>query len=417
MIDPGPATIGGVSQKPKRLQGRFLNQLDVPLGDLLTDAAGRLIVLGGFGTSQSVPPNAPLQSFANNDGWCDDASDGPVRARVTIHGSNVTVEADPAWVLVAPPDFAPHLENVVTLYDVVYDRAARLCDPSLAVTATSKVSFTRDIYPLLRRVSMLRWVSGVADKEPAHGEKGLNNFVAHVATLSKNTMDATTIHQRSRIFNALRNPKTGGGTMPKVPDQEKQNENVRGPSVTPTQYKRMERWAQGSFDADWTGAEPTPVALDQLPPAERPHALDRAAIEACVGGPFYPGIEVSGMVLDDSTYEPSRPFRFKRTLEPGTLTAPMAIPWQADFHDCGEDAGNADWWPGQRPTRVFHGGAASTEWMPEHWGFKDMVVGWRHLGFVVQDHSSTKRRYVEQERDPNADVSGTHPPATAHRNA
>ena len=184
----------------------------------------------------ATPLQAPLTSFANNDGWCDDASDGPVRARVTMHGSNVTVDADPAWVLVAPPDFAPHLENVVTLYDVVYDRAARLADPSLAVTATSRVSFTRDIYPLLRRVSMLRWVSGVAaDKRHAHGENGPNDFIAQVAQLSRNTMDASAMQQRSRIFNALRNPKTGrDGTMPKVPDEN--NKDVRGPSVTETQY-------------------------------------------------------------------------------------------------------------------------------------------------------------------------------------
>jgi len=397
VIDPGPATIGGVSQKAKRLQGRFLNQLEVPLGDLLTDAAGRLIVLGGFGKSQSVPPNAPLGNFANNDGWCDDASDGPVRARVTIHGSSVTVDADPAWVLVAPPDFAPHLENVVTLYDVVYDRAARLSDPSLAVTATSRVSFTRDIYPLLRRVSMLRWVSGVAaDKQHAHGENGPNDFVAQVALLSRNTMDAS--QPRHRIFNALRNPKTGQGTMPKVPEEK--NKDVRGPSLTETQYKRMERWAQGSFDADWTGAEPTPVPLDQLPLAERPHALDRAALEACVGGPFFPGIEVSGMMLDDSTYERTRPFRIKRALAPGTLTAPMAVPWQADFTACGEEDGDADWWPGQRPTRVARGGAASADWMPTDWEFADMVKLWGRLGFVVQDHRSTRSRYVEQERDP-----------------
>jgi len=242
----------------------------------------------------------------------------------------------------------------------------------------------------------LRWVSGVAaEKERAHGENGPNDFVAQVAELSSKT---TGSQLRNRIFNALRNPKTGQGTMPKVPDEN--NKDVRGPSVTPTQYKRMERWAQGSFDADWTGAEPTPVPLDQLPPAERPHALDRAALEACVGGPFFPGIEVSGMVLDDSTYEPARPFRIKRTLAPGTLTAPMAVPWQADFTDCGEEDGNADWWPGQRPTRVFRGGAASDDWMPTDWDHNRMVDKWAHLGFVVQDATSTKTRYVERERDP-----------------
>ena len=146
----------------KRLQGRFMDKMDVPIGDLLTDVAGRLIVLGGFGNRNRFRKVRPCDSFANNDGWCDDTSDGPVRAKVTLNGSAQTVDADSAWVLVAPPDFAPPIENVVTLYDVVYDQAAALADPSLAVTETSTVSFTKDIYPLLRRVSMLRWVSGVA---------------------------------------------------------------------------------------------------------------------------------------------------------------------------------------------------------------------------------------------------------------
>jgi hypothetical protein len=396
ILDAGLQTISGASQPFKRFQGRFMSQVDVPLGDLLTDAAGRLIVLGGFGKSQAIPPNAPLENFANNDGWCDDVSDGPVRAKVTINGSTRTVDADSAWVLVAPPDFAPSVENIVTLYDVVYDRAAQLADPSLAVTDTSKVSFTKDIYPLLRRVSMLRWVSGVAaEKESAHGEHGPNDFVSQVALLSRSGKDA--IQPRHRIFSALRNPKTGFGTMPKLP--EPTNEDVRGPSVTETQYKRMARWSEGTFDADWTGAEPLPVPLDQLPDAEKPAALDRAALEACVGGPFFPGIEVSGMMLDAATYDPKRPFRINAQLEPGALTARMAVPWQADFRDCGEE-GHADWWPGQRPTHVFHAGQPrSRNWMPRGWSPVTMVNKWMRLGFIVEETSSGKTRYVEDERD------------------
>jgi hypothetical protein len=33
--------------------------------------------------------------------------------------------ADSAWVIVAPPDFAPPIENVITLYDVVYNVMAK----------------------------------------------------------------------------------------------------------------------------------------------------------------------------------------------------------------------------------------------------------------------------------------------------
>jgi hypothetical protein len=386
IIDAGLHSISGASQGRKRLHGRFMN-VGVPIGDLLTDAAGRLIVLGGFGKSQSVPLGAPLDSFVNNDGWCDDTSDGPVRAKVTLNDGGHAVQADSAWVLVAPPDFAPSLENAVTLYDVVYDQTAKVADPSLAVTETSRVSFTKDIYPLLRRVSMLHWVSGTAASPHGHAQGGINDFASKVKLLSSNGQDAAS--ERIRIAGALRNPKTGIGKMPKLP--EKTNKNVRGPFVPETQYKRMERWAQGTFDADWTGAEPAPVPLDQLPLAEQPHALDRAALEACVGGPFFPGIEVSGMMLD--------PFRINAQIEPGTLTARMAVPWQADFHDCGQE-GSADWWPGQRPTHVFGSGRkGSGVWMPDEWERVDMVNQWMHLGFIVEDTTDGQTRYVEEERD------------------
>jgi hypothetical protein len=372
-----------------------MNHVDVPIGDLLTDTAGRLIVLGGFGKSQSVPPGAPLSSFANNDGWCDDTSDGPVRAKVTLNGSTQTVEADPAWALIAPPDFAPTIENVITLYDVVYDQTAKLADPTLAITDTSRVSFTTDIYPLLRRVSMMHWVSGVANSPQGHAEGGINDFVSNVTLLSSN--GAAAAAERSRIAGALRNPRTGIGKMPKLP--ERTNRNVRGPFVTETQYKRMERWAQGTFDADWTGAEPTPVPLDQLPDTQKPAALDRAALEACVGGPFFPGIEVSSMMLEATTYDEKRPFRINTQLEPGALTAQMAIPWQADFRDCGKE-GAADWWPGQRPTHVLGGGrTGSGDWVPKDWDRVDMVNQWMHLGFIVEDASGDTTRYVEDERD------------------
>src|SRR5262249_8167966 len=108
VIDAGARKISGANHRMQRLHGRFMD-LDVPLGDLLPDAAGRLIVLGGFGQSRSVPDGLPLDNYANNPGWCDDTADGPVRATVRLNGRTDTVAADPAWVLVAPPDFAPSI--------------------------------------------------------------------------------------------------------------------------------------------------------------------------------------------------------------------------------------------------------------------------------------------------------------------
>ena len=82
----------------------------VELGELRTDGAGRLLVLGGRGRSGS-PSGAPIyvagdaSSFANADDWFDDVSDGPVTAEVSIDGRPIPTAG--AWVAVAPPNYAP----------------------------------------------------------------------------------------------------------------------------------------------------------------------------------------------------------------------------------------------------------------------------------------------------------------------
>ena len=388
IIDPGPQRISGANQAMKPLRATFMKTVDMKLGDLVTDAAGRLIVLGGHGQSQSVP-GSTLTHFADNDGWCDDAGDGPVRATVKLHGSTDAVAADPAWVIVAPPDFAPAIENVVSLYDAVYNVMSGF-DPRLAVGDATSVSFTRDIYPILRRVSYLQWVSETAARR--HGDGKRLHFISRVRELSSNKpQDA---NARTEIFEALRKPNgTGGGNMPKLPTQAV---TQPGASLTEVQYQRMERWAQGKFDADWPGVEPVAPPLDQLKVRDRPEALDRAALDACVGGPFFPGIEASRVMLDKATYDAKRPFRINASLPPGALTEPMAVPWQADFNDCSIQQG-ADWWPGQRPNEVRRGLEPHASWTPD-WKHMDMVKNWSHLGFVVAKTVAGKVQYVEDER-------------------
>jgi len=424
VIDAGPQKISGVGQDMKPLRGRFMDAIDVPLGDLLTDSAGRLIVLGGFGKSLS-PSDNPLVHFADNDGWCDDTSDGPVRATIRLNGSTQAVEADPAWVIVAPPDFAPPIENVVTLYDVVYDMMAEFPSlaPSLAISDETKVSFTSDIYPILRRVSNMHWVSTFAARghspgpDPEHPPLG--DFISDIRTLSS----PKGRDRRGRIFVRLRVPeslrkKRGDesgphGNMPKLPTGDGNPDPASGLSLTEQQYLRMERWALGGFENDWPkdGKPPAPLPLDELPDMDRPHALDRAALEACVGGGFFPGIEVGRIMLDPATYDENRPFRIRndaQLLPPGTLTARMAVPWQADFRLCRfwedpkdlDNLPDRDWWPGQRPSQVFRGqGQEQVEWAPPDWGGLDWVDNWSKLGFVVEKMSKGKVVYVEDERD------------------
>ena len=97
-----PVTVAGAAQKWEPVRGRFLGE-EVYLGEILTDDAGHLLVLGGRGTSGSVPPGVEITNFANNDRWYDDVSDGPVSATVMLPGQEPVVVHDSAWVVVAPP--------------------------------------------------------------------------------------------------------------------------------------------------------------------------------------------------------------------------------------------------------------------------------------------------------------------------
>ena len=99
----------------------FGSQVSVQLGTILTDEQGRLVVLGGRGKAES-PTGRSLDTlpsdFANHDEWYDDVADGPVSAEVKFpDGTTPPVLA--AWVITAPPKFAPGLQHPVTLYDTL----------------------------------------------------------------------------------------------------------------------------------------------------------------------------------------------------------------------------------------------------------------------------------------------------------
>ena len=103
------------------------------LGDIMTDGAGRLLVLGGHGNSGSVNNEfgqPRIDTYANNDGWYDDTSDGVVMARLVMFSQEVGklrfIDVEyPAWVLVGSPAYVPEILNIITVDDVLYDLAIR----------------------------------------------------------------------------------------------------------------------------------------------------------------------------------------------------------------------------------------------------------------------------------------------------
>jgi hypothetical protein len=169
----------------------------------------------------------------------------------------------------------------------------------------------------------------------------------------------------------------------------------------------MENWAHGNFADDWTGAPPSPVPFDQIPVDRQAWALTEAALEACVGGSFYPGIEGTYDIARAETYRPEpnlrREFRIDPAHPAGFLTEKMALPWQADFADCGNF-----WWPSQRPDDVRDKSGSQQRWDrdvagPRRNAHLNMVKSWSQLGFVVFDKASG--RFVEDERTLGTEVA------------
>ncbi len=460
-IDPGPRIISGRSsvgiEFRKGSSGNTANETwpDPPpsplvdwLGELRTDDKGRLIVIGGKGISAANVPGAPITDFYNNDHWFDDVSDGPVKAQVTIKvagtGDNVRFDADGGWVIVAPPDFAPHLGNLVTLYETLYDVAAREMDiPSdnaiydtelkslkdinkelknrgRALLRKYRPSFNDDIYPILNGAAEVGWVFESA--RHAHSRMGEDPASWSKLADPKNSRLRDLVMSRVRPPPTVRKPKKDENMPKLLGDEYKDKNHPRYRlSLTHTQYALLKQWHKGRF------VEPskTPSRANSVPQRITPAGLDRAALENCVGGAFHPGIEVGWQIRHKDLY--SEPFRINhnakstykgetKRIRAGHFTRQMALPWQVDFRDCkGEkyDDEIFGWWPAQRPDQVFENESdvptnkmvqwhrASTGWPvgdkkdPSAPSYEEMISHFFKFGFVVKKGSV----FVETERE------------------
>ena len=385
VIDPGPRSIAGQAQQsPVPFDsGRFLGT-PVYLGELRTDDRGNLVVLGGRGVSASAFANHTAYTFANNDGWHDDIADGPVRASLEIAGRSIPVE--PAWVVVAPPNYAPDVVSVRTMYDLLYDTYQYNW-----LTAPTMPSFTEDVYPLLRQFCDTQWVNWGFHLQFGWG--GPNEFLRpdylrKISTITRDGTGVTDLYKdlRVQLLHLFRQPATEMDLPAKWPPVHGDAAGMKSPranlTLTATQYAFLQQWANGNFIPDWTG-HPLPTTLDQVSIDARPAALDRAALWYCMGGPFHPGCEMTWPMRTYTMYY--APFRIRvrppdqpepdygdfltpeaATSEYGPLTASgpgditrwMAVPWQTDSASCyagseGFDPFLPTWWPARVPNHVL----------------------------------------------------------------
>ena len=414
------------------------------LGQVRTDTAGRLIVLGGQGKAGfSADVQPPLPTYANNEGWFDDASDGPVTATLRVNGRDVQV--DGAWVLCAPPDFAPRIRPAITLYDLLTDMAVRFLPlPANALYFGGPLdkirqlkaayagnpdndfpgyapSFADDIFPVLRAAYDFWWVTSLVNQK-------------HQSLLDPTLNDPSpgALKARQGVFLYLRPPLgvnsnvTGPMTMPRQQGDDpyvgQESDSAKKLTLTRVQYGFFRNWANGTFlpAPDFSQLGPPSGAAPPPGAVVTPDGLDRAALENAQGGAFFPGIEASWQIRNPALF--LEPFRIdlaatsqyigeSAPIGPGHFSRQMAVPWHADFNDCRHE-GDYAWWPAQRPDDALpsYGAQQRLDWarpnnqasnQQQKTTHEDMLANWFKYGFVIQVNDPagvSPPQFVETER-------------------
>jgi len=403
MIKPTPKTISGVKAGGDEYafdDGHFLGQ-EVYLGELKTDDKGRLLFLGGHGVSNSPWPNNPPTTFANNNGWHDDVSDGPVEAKVIY--DNQELACTGAWVVTAPPNYAPDLVGIQTMYDLIFNTMDAPSTGSAGMYAKRKdtPSFQLDILPILQQFSQMQWLNkgffetfGYKQNYDFTDESLLRKLSTIWKDECGNITDDPYQEARRIIFHYFRVPNGKKVDRSAWPWFYGDNVGANTPnayfSVTTTIYYYLEQWMKGNFEDDYDPNFTEPQHLYEIPTAEgQTQMLTKANLHYCLGGPFHPGCELTwpmrmaGMynaffrIRKRSAHNPEPvwrefldpgPFQSGAAsvtpLEvfwngPGDLTRWMAVPWQTDTSSCRSgytpeyDPYIPTFWPATVPNNVL----------------------------------------------------------------
>ncbi|MGA8842983.1 MAG: LodA/GoxA family CTQ-dependent oxidase, partial [Nitrososphaeraceae archaeon] len=283
--------------------------------------------------------------------------------------------------------------------------------------------------PLFHRVLQYKWLN--SRSQLGHGTVGFKGgILGEFEELSSNSMNTTSASKRKSIFVRVRNPNLeptsddahkqahesymppmsgDGGDMPDIEDKEKEFKFLNYMTILPSQYDNLKKWCDGDFISDFDRIKfnsliDQKTTLGEIPLEEQPDNLDKSGLELSIGGPFYPGIEITYIASEPGLYD-GKAFRINPNLEPGDITQYMAIPWQADFLLCMET-----WWPTARPDHVKREGDMSRmQWArgsaDENFvsntpppDYMKMVSEWNKLGFIKPIKVDGKINFIESER-------------------
>jgi hypothetical protein len=293
------------------------------------------------------------------------------------------LQAEPAWVIATPPNYAPGIgTGLVTAYD-----AARSALVDAGMLKAGPADFAQEILPIFARLADMQWVSAAFFESNGWGTQG--DWLAD--GMPERLADAAAANAafRQQVFKSFRDPSFARSQPNAVP--QLYGEHVQFPldnnrewfAVTPLQYRHLRAWAEGDFTGGAEDAS-SPGSLEALALQERPAALDRAALESVLGGAFHPAIEVPWTLRAAQIWE--KPFRLRvrsstfelsdyghelttkivnspdgplQGVSPGDLTHWLGEPWHADGASCRSGYQRSispirpTFWPARIPTQVL----------------------------------------------------------------
>jgi hypothetical protein len=288
---------------------------------------GSLIFYSGDGVSASLNPSDLNTDFADNSNWYDDICDGRVTAKITPKEGGETILLDSAqaaaWVASAPPDYAPQINPISSLYDLVTG-----ADPS--ELKTNESSCLSMILPLFFKFYQMQWVN-LSDFLAPSFKEAIDKITAkgNFKFLYENKEEGKTT--REAIFLLFRNPRydyINEGIIPskdvtdfnalgipalphKLPYYVGDGVNYPGSpaqwfAIPPFLYDQLEQWSKGNFTTPEDFNAFKPLDIIQLGeyyqsnfvnaannPKKAPLLMTRAVLETLYGGGFHPGVELT----------------------------------------------------------------------------------------------------------------------------
>ncbi|WDF54204.1 LodA/GoxA family CTQ-dependent oxidase [Mucilaginibacter sp. KACC 22063] len=282
---------------------------------------GTLIFYAADGISAALNPSDLNTDFADNSNWYDDICDGRITAVITSKADGATYELtdanSAAWVTTAPPDYAPQINPISTMYDII--------------SGASEDEFQSEfslVFPLMYRLYRMQWVN-LGDFLAPSFKETVDKLTADgkFKYLYQNTPEAKPV--REQVFNLFRDPAYPYNNEPVIPSSSTTSISNRGSgldelklpyypgdginypgspaqwfAIPPLLYDKMRQWKDGDFapvgegitfnDIDELGEYYRQKFLEAATdPSKKPLLMTRAVLETLYGGGFHPGVELT----------------------------------------------------------------------------------------------------------------------------